>query len=74
MNHGVDEEQVYRLGVAVFSLKDPLKLLYRHPEPILEPEADYEIRGGRVPNVVFACGATVDKEEMLGIFVYEIIR
>jgi len=87
--HGVDEKQVYRLGAAVFSLEDPSKLLYRHPEPILEPEADYEIRGGEVPNVVFACGAcevkdkyyiyyggadsvvcvaTVDKEEMLGIF------
>jgi len=55
--HGVDEERVYRLGAAVFSLEDPSKLVYRHPEPILEPEADYEIRGGEVPNVVFACGA-----------------
>jgi predicted GH43/DUF377 family glycosyl hydrolase len=54
--HGVDEDNVYRLGAAMFSLEDPSKLLYWHPEPILEPEMDYEIRGA-VPNVVFACGA-----------------
>ncbi len=86
--HGVDEDNVYRLGAAMLSLDDPSKVLYRHPEPIIEPEADYEIRG-EVPRVVFACGAcevrnkyfvyyggadsvvcvaTVDKEEMLGIF------
>ena len=54
--HGVDKDKVYRLGAAMFSLEDPSKLLYRHSEPILEPEMDYEIRGA-VPNVVFACGA-----------------
>nr|CBH37233.1 conserved hypothetical protein, DUF377 family [uncultured archaeon] len=54
--HGVDEDNVYRLGAAMFSLEDPSKLLFLHPEPILEPEMDYEIRG-TVPNVVFACGA-----------------
>ncbi|HJH27488.1 MAG TPA: glycosidase, partial [Methanophagales archaeon] len=50
--HGVDEDKVYRLGAAMLSLEDPSKLLYRHPEPIFEPETDYEIRG-EVPNVVF---------------------
>ena len=54
--HGVDEDNVYRLGAAMFRLEDPSELLYRHPEHILEPEMDYEIRGA-VPNVVFACGA-----------------
>jgi len=86
--HGVDEDMVYRLGAAMLSLDDPSKVIYRHPEPILEPERDYEIRG-EVPNVVFTCGAcevgdkyyvyyggadrvicvaTVDKEDMLGLF------
>ncbi|MEA1957207.1 MAG: hypothetical protein U9N01_02495, partial [Euryarchaeota archaeon] len=51
-----DEDSVYRLGAVMLSLDDPSEILYRHPEPILEPEADYEIRG-EVPNVVFACGA-----------------
>ncbi|KAF5434581.1 putative glycosyl hydrolase, GH43/DUF377 family, partial [Candidatus Methanophagaceae archaeon] len=86
--HGVDEDMVYRLGAAMLSLDDPSKVIYRHPEPILEPERDYEIRG-EVPNVVFTCGAcevgdkyyvyyggadrvicvaTVDKEDLLGLF------
>ncbi len=54
--HGVDTEEVYRLGVAMLSLENPSKLLYRYPEPILEPEMDYELRGD-VPRVVFTCGA-----------------
>ncbi|MEF9425711.1 MAG: glycosidase [Candidatus Mariimomonas ferrooxydans] len=53
--HGVDEDGIYRLGLAIFDLKDPSKLLYRHPEPILEPQKDYELRGER-NQVVFACG------------------
>ena len=54
--HSVDEDDVYRLGAAIFCLDDPSKLLYRYPEPILEPETYYELRG-EVPRVVFACGA-----------------
>lgn len=54
--HGVDEDGVYRTGVALFDLNDPSKLLYRHPNPILEPEEDYEILG-EIPRVVFPCGA-----------------
>lgn len=54
--HGVDEDGVYRLGAAMFDLLNPSKLLHRHPEPILEPEEDYEIYG-EIPMVVFACGA-----------------
>ncbi|MBW2312011.1 MAG: glycosidase [Deltaproteobacteria bacterium] len=53
--HGVDEESVYRLGVALFDLEDPSRLLSRHPEPILEPEEDYELHG-EVKEVVFATG------------------
>lgn len=54
--HGVDESSTYRLGVALFDLKDPRTLLHRHPEPILVPEEDYELRG-EVHEVVFSCGA-----------------
>lgn len=53
--HGVDETRTYRLGTALFDLKDPSRLLYRHPEPILEPQEDYELYG-EVNRVVFACG------------------
>ena len=64
--HGVDHSFVYRLGVLLVALDDPGRLLYRSPNPILEPEKSYEVgeEGSYVPNVVFTCGAvpSVDKE------------
>jgi predicted GH43/DUF377 family glycosyl hydrolase len=59
---GVDENEVYRLGAALLCLDDPTKLLYLFPEPILEPEMYYEIRG-EVPRVVFAGGACEVKDK-----------
>lgn len=58
--HGVDEQNTYRLGIMFLDLENPLKILYRSPEPILEPEKDYE-KYGFIPNVVFTCGA-VEKD------------
>jgi len=58
--HGVDYGFRYRLGVFLTALDDPAKLIYRSPNPILEPEKSYEIGvSGEswVPNVVFSCGA-----------------
>ncbi len=64
--HGVDYNYVYRLGVILIDLNDPAKVIYRSPNPILEPEEEYEIglSGAWVPNVVFTCGAVAasDKE------------
>lgn len=64
--HGVDYNYVYRLGVILVDLNNPSKVLYRSPNPVLEPEEDYEIglSGAWVPNVVFTCGAVpaIDKE------------
>ena len=64
--HGVDRSFIYRLGVLLVALDDPGYLLYRSPNPILEPEESYEIgeKGHYVPNVVFSCGAVsqVNKE------------
>jgi predicted GH43/DUF377 family glycosyl hydrolase len=54
--HGVDEENVYRLGVALFDLNNPAKLLSRQAQHILEPRESYELEGD-VPKVVFTCGA-----------------
>ncbi|HHY91873.1 MAG TPA: glycosidase, partial [Firmicutes bacterium] len=58
--HGVSNTMVYRLGVILVDLKDPSRLLYRSPNPILSPETELEVgEHGRswVPNVVFTCGA-----------------
>ena len=54
--HGVGEHMTYRLGLVLLDLDDPSKIVRRHPDPILEPETDWELFGD-VPNVVFACGA-----------------
>ncbi|HEV3309921.1 MAG TPA: hypothetical protein VG815_05345 [Chloroflexota bacterium] len=45
----------YRMGLAVLDAVNPNRILYRHPEPIFEPEATYE-REGPVGQVVFGTG------------------
>ena len=62
--HGVDENEVYRAGVALLDLKQPWKVVARLSEPILEPEEDYE-KYGDVPNVVFPEGAVVIGDELV---------
>lgn len=58
--HGVDQDTVYRLGVALLDLEDPSRVISR-PDPfLLEPEEPWELEGD-IPNVVFTCGtAEVD--------------
>jgi len=59
--HGVDYLRYYRLGVVLVDADDPSELLYLSPNPVLEPEADFEVGKGAgvywVPRVVFTCGA-----------------
>jgi predicted GH43/DUF377 family glycosyl hydrolase len=63
--HGVDYNYVYRLGVILVALDNPQRVIYRSPNPVLEPEEDYEIglSGAWVPNVVFTCGAVAGSEK-----------
>ena len=53
--HGVDDNLVYRLGVALLDLDDPTKVINWPETPILEPEEPWELTGD-IPNVVFTCG------------------
>lgn len=62
--HGVNFDRVYRLGVTLVDKDDPENVIYRSEEPILEPFKDYE-RFGKVPNVVFSCGAVPLDDEIL---------
>lgn len=64
--HAVDRHHVYRLGLAILDAKDPSRVLYRHPEPILSPELTWE-REGLVPNVVFSCGL-VERSESYHVY------
>jgi len=62
--HGVDPDRVYRTGAALLDLEEPWKVIARTPDPILEPEEEYEIEGD-VPNVVFPEGAAVIGGELV---------
>ena len=67
--HGVDRDRVYRLGVMLVDARDPERLLYRSPNPVLAPETECEIGipgQAWVCNVVFTCGAVPaeDKERL----------
>ena len=62
--HGVDFNNVYRLGSILLDKDKPEQVIYRSPKPILEPIEEYE-RFGAVPNVVFSCGAVKIDDEIL---------
>lgn len=64
--HGVANDYTYRLGIMFLDLNDPTKILYRSPEPVFEPETEYE-KFGYVPNVVFSCGA-IEKNDQYYIY------
>jgi len=53
--NGADDNLVYSVGWAIFSLEDPTKLIARAEKPILTPQTHWE-RFGQVRNVVFAEG------------------
>jgi len=50
---------IYQVGVALLDLEDPLRLVARSPDNVLEPRKLYELVG-QVPNVVFPSGMIVD--------------
>ena len=62
--NGADDNLIYRTGIAVFSLQDPGKLLWRSEEPVFWPERDWE-KTGQVPNVVFVEGMVKNKHHYL---------
>ncbi|MGC9605816.1 MAG: hypothetical protein ABSF56_03675 [Minisyncoccia bacterium] len=53
----------YKVGAMILDLKDPTKVLYRSPEPILSPDMSYENDGK--PGVVYASGAVVKDGKLL---------
>jgi predicted GH43/DUF377 family glycosyl hydrolase len=55
LTHGVGPMRKYCIGAALLDLENPLKIIGRLNEPLLEPTADQT--NGYVPNVVYTCGA-----------------
>jgi len=63
--HGVKNTpggKIYRLGVALIDIERPYKVIGRGIIPILSPRKPYE-RIGDVSNIIFSCGAILDKED-----------
>jgi beta-1,2-mannobiose phosphorylase / 1,2-beta-oligomannan phosphorylase len=56
--HAVGEDSYYRLGAMLLDLEDPLKVLYRTKDWLLEPKETYETEG-LYNGVVFPCGNIV---------------
>jgi len=66
INHGYDEQHVYRLGVVLLDLDDPSQVVHRPKQPIFWPQELWELRGD-VPNVVFSCANPVVGDQ---VYVY----
>ena len=62
-----DGRKIYKLGCMLLDLAAPDRILGLAPDPILEPEMDYE-REGSVPNVVITCGALPEPNGELSIY------
>lgn len=67
--HAIDKDDPdkygigYRIGAMLLDLNDPTKVLYRSPQPILNPEMHYENDGK--PGVVYATGAAILKGNLM---------
>jgi predicted GH43/DUF377 family glycosyl hydrolase len=66
--HAMDDRDPnkYKVGVMLLDLKHPETVIARSPEPVLEPETEYENYGHK-HGVVYVCGAVVKNGT---IFVY----
>jgi predicted GH43/DUF377 family glycosyl hydrolase len=57
LTHGVGPMRKYCISAMLLDLQNPLKVIGRLNEPLLEPTVDQT--DGYVPNVVYTCGALV---------------
>lgn len=61
--HAADARDRYCLGAFLTPLDDPARVIARTRDPILAPEAPYEVEGF-FGNVVFTCGALLEGEKL----------
>ena len=61
--HGADQDNRYYLGALLCDGDDPRRVIARSGEPLLTPEAPYEVTGF-LGNVVFSCGTVVRGDEL----------
>lgn len=58
----------YSAGVMLLDLKDPTKIVGLSPEPLIAPEAPYEIDGGFRDQVIFPCGCIAEDDGSVKIY------
>ena len=58
----------YSAGIMLLDLEDPRKILGVSPEPLLAPEAPYEIEGGFRNNVIFPTGLILEDSGEVKIY------
>jgi predicted GH43/DUF377 family glycosyl hydrolase len=61
--HGANKENRYCLGALLLDLENPLKVLARSMEPIMQPSAPYELTGF-FGNVIFTNGHYTDSDTL----------
>ena len=62
--HGADHLHRYCLGALLLDINDPSKVIARSTKPIMEPSAEYELKGF-FGNVVFNNGNVVRGDELI---------
>ena len=63
LTHGVGPMRKYCISAMLLDLQNPLKVIGRLNEPLLQPRADQ--KNGYVPNVVYTCGALVNGDRLV---------
>lgn len=58
VNHGYNDDHIYKFGVVLVDLEDPTKIINRPQTAVFEPQELWELKGD-VPNVVFSCANPV---------------
>jgi predicted GH43/DUF377 family glycosyl hydrolase len=56
--HAVGDDKYYRIGAMLLDLKNPMKILHRSPNWLMQPEKPYETKG-LYNGVCFPCGNVV---------------
>jgi predicted GH43/DUF377 family glycosyl hydrolase len=63
ITHGVGPMRRYVIGALLLDLDDPRRVVGQLREPLLEPEESE--REGYVPNVVYSCGAMINRDDLI---------
>jgi beta-1,4-mannooligosaccharide/beta-1,4-mannosyl-N-acetylglucosamine phosphorylase len=58
----------YTAGVALLDLEDPSRVVGLYKEPLIAPEAPYEVSGGFRNNTVFPCGMILEDSGEVKIY------